>query len=89
MGLYNNVRPHPPLYKWHEEMVPIEKITDQFICNVECEELKKDIQKNGLKQRLQLLRNNNGTYRIDDGVHRIKALRELGWKLIPAMVFDE
>ena len=69
-------------------MVPIEKIMNQFTLNVDCEELKKDIVKNGLKQPLQLLSNPDGTYRIDDGVHRIKALRELGWKLIPAMIFD-
>ena len=86
---YSQARPHPPLYKWHFEMVPIEKIVGQDIWNVECEDLKKDIIKNGLKCPLQLLPNGDGTYRIDDGVHRIKALRELGWKFIPAMIFDD
>ena len=86
---YTEARPHPAPYKWHYAMVPIEKIINQFVLNVDCEKLKKDIEENGLKQPLQLLPNPDGTYRIDDGVHRIKALRELGWKWIPAMIFDE
>jgi ParB-like chromosome segregation protein Spo0J len=81
--------PHPPLFKWHFELIPIEKITNQDIWNVDCEKLKEDIRKNGLKEPLWVTSNNDGTYRLVEGIHRIKALRELGWKLVPAMVFDE
>lgn len=81
--------PHPPLFKWHSENIPIEKITNQNILNVDCESLKQDISKNGLKERLWVAPNGDGTYKLVEGVHRIKALRELGWKEIPCMVFDE
>jgi ParB-like chromosome segregation protein Spo0J len=81
--------PHPPLFKWHSENIPIEKITNQNILNVDCESLKQDILKNGLKESLWVVPNGDGTYKLVEGVHRIKALRELGWKKIPCMVFDE
>lgn len=81
--------PHPPLFKWHQEDIPIEKITNQIVLNVDCEQLKQNISKNGLKERLWVVPNGNGTYRLVEGVHRIKALRELGWKIIPCMIFDE
>jgi ParB-like chromosome segregation protein Spo0J len=83
------VSPHPSRYKWHFEMVPIEKIFDPHVLNVDIESLKIDILKNGLKQPIQLISKGDGTYKLDDGVHRLKALKELGWKEIPAMIFDE
>jgi ParB-like chromosome segregation protein Spo0J len=70
-------------------MVSIEKITNQFVLNVNCEELKENIKNNGLKERLWVISNGDGTYRLVEGVHRIKALRELGWKEIPVMVFNQ
>jgi ParB-like chromosome segregation protein Spo0J len=88
MGDYKTrQRPRPTSYRWHFEIVPIGKIMGN-VANVDCKQLKKDIQKNGLKQNLILRIADNGMYGIVDGVHRIKALRELGWKEIPAMVFD-
>jgi ParB-like chromosome segregation protein Spo0J len=83
--------PHPPFYKWHFEMVPIEKIVEHIKEKWDPErvaELVKDISKSGLKQPLQLYLNSDGTYEIDDGNHRLKALKQLGWKEIPCMVFD-
>ena len=78
----------PPPFKWHPELVPIEKITNQYTGGIDCELLKENIRKNGLKDRLWVVPNGDGTYRLVEGNHRIKALRELGWKEIPVMVFD-
>lgn len=80
---------HPPSFIWHPETIPIEKITNQFVLNVDCESLKENIRVNGLKERLWVIPNGDGTYKLVEGVHRIKALRELGWKEIPVMVFDQ
>lgn len=80
--------PHPLPFEWHPEDIPIEKIINQYVLNIDCEPLKQDISKNGLKERLWVAPNGDGTYRLVEGIHRIKALRELGWKIIPVMVFD-
>lgn len=72
-------------------MVPIEKIVEHIKEKWDPErvaDLIKDIQKNGLTQPLQLISNGDDTYEIDDGNHRLKALKQLGWKKVPAMVFD-
>lgn len=70
-------------------MVSIDKIFPKEIQNIDIDELAKDIQKNGLKNRLYLrIDINDGTYHVTDGCHRIMALRKLGWKEVPCMVFD-
>lgn len=80
--------PHPSFYKWHFEMIPVEKIIDPYIWNLDVDPLVKDIQKNGMKEPLQV-RKVGDFYSVVDGNHRQKALKILGWKIIPCMVFDE
>lgn len=80
--------PHPPLYRWHFEMIPIEKIIDPDIWNLDVDPLVKDIEKNGLTEPLKVHKVGN-FYRVEDGNHRQRALKKLGWKEIPCMVFEE
>ena len=81
--------PHPPLYKWHFEMVPVEKIIDTDIDGLTyIDSLVEDIRKNGLKEPLQVHKVGD-LYKVEDGNHRQRALKILGWKEIPCMVFDE
>jgi ParB-like chromosome segregation protein Spo0J len=80
--------------------IPIEKIIDDFdfyygrkdqdekikakaLSKVEM--LKEDILKNGLKNPL-IVFEENGMYQIKDGTHRIRALKELGWKEVPCII---
>jgi ParB-like chromosome segregation protein Spo0J len=79
--------PHPPPYNCHFEMIPVERIIDPDIWNLDIEPLKKDILENGLKEPLYVRKDGN-LYRVVDGNHRQRVLRELGWKVIPCMVFD-
>jgi len=82
---------HPPYYQWHFEIIHIEDIVERIKEEWDPErvaELVKSISENGLKQPLQVYPAGNGTYEIDDGNHRLKALKQLGWKEIPCMVFD-
>jgi len=81
-------RPRPPFYKSHFEMVPIEKIIDPDIWNLDVEQLIKDIEQNGLKEPLYVSKVGD-LYKVVDGNHRQRALKKLSWKKIPCMVFDE
>jgi ParB-like chromosome segregation protein Spo0J len=69
-------------------MVPIEKIIDPDIWNLDVEPLMKDIEKNGLKEPLYVSKAGD-LYKVVDGNHRQRVLKRLGWKKIPCMVFDE
>jgi ParB-like chromosome segregation protein Spo0J len=80
--------PHPPFYKSHFEMISIEKIIDPDIWNLDVEPLINDIKKNGLKEPLYVVKVGD-LYRVEDGNHRQRALKKLGWKIIPCIVLDE
>jgi ParB-like chromosome segregation protein Spo0J len=69
-------------------MIPIEKIIDPDIWNLDVDPLIKDIEKNGLKEPLQVHKVGD-FYKVEDGNHRQRALKKLGWKIVPCMVFDE
>jgi ParB-like chromosome segregation protein Spo0J len=53
------------------------------------EDMMKDIAKNGLKEPIGLhyrkIRNTN-LYRVEDGVHRLRACKNLGWKEISCVI---
>lgn len=81
-------------------MIPIEKIVDDFDfyygreglsedvktrAKAKVERLMDDISKNGLKKPL-IVFEEKGVYQIIDGTHRIRALRNLGWKEVPCII---
>jgi ParB/RepB/Spo0J family partition protein len=51
------------------------------------DDLIEDIQKNGLKHRLQVRKfKDRDGYEVIDGLHRLRALKRLGWKKIPVLI---
>lgn len=45
--------------------------------------LKDDISKNGIQNPIELVRNNDGTIKIENGNHRLQIAKELGFKEVP------
>lgn len=81
--------------KMFEKNIPIEELIDDFdkYYYGKLEELKRveelaiDISKNGLKHSLIVCKEGNH-YDIVEGLHRLRALKKLGWREIPCIVVD-
>lgn len=76
-----------------DKMIPIDQIIDTYektygdkpTAKRIVEELIIDIPKNGLKRRLFVHPEGN-LYGVTDGLHRLRALKALGWKEVPCTV---
>jgi hypothetical protein len=51
-------------------------------------ELVEDITKNGLKEPLIVRKIGNNFYEVIEGVHRLRALKELRWKEVPCEIVE-
>jgi len=52
-------------------------------------ELRASIQKHGFYIPILVADNGDGTYTLIDGEHRIKIVKEMGWKTIPAVITEK
>lgn len=50
--------------------------------------LKEDIQKNGIKNPIELVQNSDGSYEIENGNHRLQIAQELGIKEVPVTLVE-
>lgn len=74
--------------------IPIEQIRDDFDVYYngkkkalqKVEELIEDISKNGLKTPLMIHKIGTNFYEVVEGVHRLRALKRLGWKEVPCEI---
>jgi ParB-like chromosome segregation protein Spo0J len=77
-----------------DKMIPIDQIIDTFDTTYIgrkkafeiVDELVEDIAKNGLKHRLFVHQLEGNLYGVTDGLHRLRALKRLGWKEVPCTV---
>jgi ParB-like chromosome segregation protein Spo0J len=77
-----------------DKTIPIEQIIDTFEKTYGnkkgsqriVEELVEDIPKNGLKRRLFVHPLEGNLYGVTDGLHRLRALKQLGWKEVPCTI---
>ena len=86
-------RPHPrpdipankpieiELWKLHQNRASHINIDDKCII-----ELAADIQRNGLRFPLQIVRIGEDLYVPSDGSHRLLAVTRLGWKTVPCFI---
>jgi len=50
------------------------------------DELVKDISEHGLKTPITIHKIGNNFYEVVEGVHRLRALKQLGWKEVPCEI---
>jgi hypothetical protein len=79
------------------EWIKIEEIRDDFdlyyarykkAAMKRVEELMEDILKNGLKTPLDIHKIGDNFYEVVEGIHRFRALKNLGWKKIPCNIVN-
>jgi ParB-like chromosome segregation protein Spo0J len=76
--------------------IPIEQIIDDFDryygqkpkALERVEKLMDDIVENGLKNPPIVHKINENLYEIVEGIHRIRALKKLGWKEVPCKIVN-
>jgi hypothetical protein len=81
-------RPCPHYFKKEEKvLISINKLKLNHGAFFELGWLAEDIQKNGLKEPLIVVLQED-SYLVVDGNHRLVVLRSLGWKEIPCYIAD-
>ena len=67
-------------------VVPDWRVRKEFERDSSFEELKKSISTHGLMQPIEVVPTGDGRYELIFGLRRLEAVKELGWKEIPAIV---
>lgn len=86
--LYNNTKIGETTIIPVETILSIQNSEGGYRTETQINNLKKDIEKNGITTPIEIYRKNNGTFAIENGNHRLKIAQELGIKDIPVKMVE-
>ena len=86
--LYNNTKIGETTIIPVKTILSIQNSEGGYRTETQINNLKKDIEKNGITTPIEIYRKNNGTFAIENGNHRLKIAQELGIKDIPVKMVE-
>ena len=86
--LYNNTKIGETTTIPVETILSIQNNEGGYRTETQINNLKKDIEKNGITTPIEIYRKNDGTFAIENGNHRLKIAQELGIKDIPVKMVE-